>query len=414
VAGKAIVVGGGAIGVASAHYLTQSGWQVTVIDSGEIGKGCSFGNACLITPCHSHPIAGPGVIAQALRWMLKTDSPFYIRPSYAPQLIGWGMSFARHCTREAAHRGFDALAQLSRLSLELFIALHQELDFHFERRGLLHIYLTEKGFEGAKVERDTFEAAKFNVRLLDKKDTLELEPALSDRVLGGLFIKGEAHGYSFGYVQAVADELRKSGVTILENRPVSRIVVEKGRAKGVLVTSPEEAITADIVVLATGSWTPSIAKTTGLSVPLQPAKGYSCTIDTYPGAPLVPLLMPETRVIVTPIPNRLRFGGTLELTGHDLRLNETRYQAVIRAARAVLQQDFEMKNEEPWCGLRPCLPDGLPIIGRVPYIDELIMAAGHAMLGFTQSPATGKIVAEIANGETPSVPIEPFRFERFG
>lgn len=412
-AGKAIVIGGGAIGVASAYYLGQSGWRVTVIDSGEIGRGCSYGNLCLITPCHSSPIPGPGVIAQAVRWMLKGDSPFYIRPSHVPKLIGWGLSFRRYCTKEAAHKGFDALMKLSRLSLELYVDLSQKLDFFFERKGLLHVYLTEKGFEGAKAERDTFEAAEFDVRLLDKKDTLDLEPALSDRVRGGLFIEGEAHGHSFGYVQAVADELRRSGATLLENRPVSRILVDTGRAKGVLVTSPEEEITGDIVVLAAGSWTPSLAKSAGISVPLQPAKGYSCTIDTYPGAPSVPLLMPETRVIVTPIQDRLRFGGTLELAGFDLSLNETRYQAVIRGARAVLKHPFEMKNEESWCGLRPTLPDGLPIIGRVPYLDGLIMAAGHAMLGFTQSPATGKIVAEIANGQTPSVPIEAFRFERF-
>jgi D-amino-acid dehydrogenase len=123
--------------------------------------------------------------------------------------------------------------------------------------------------------------------------------------------------------------------------------------------------------------------------------------------------MPETRVIVTPLQDRIRFGGTLELAGYDLSLNEARYQAVIRGARAVLKHPFEMNNEESWCGLRPVLPDGLPIIGRAPNIDGLIMAAGHAMLGFTQSPATGKIVSEIANDQTPSVPVEAFRFERF-
>jgi len=124
--------------------------------------------------------------------------------------------------------------------------------------------------------------------------------------------------------------------------------------------------------------------------------------------------MPETRVIVTPLGDRVRFGGTLELAGHDLSLDETRYRAVIRGAREVLKTSFEMKNEESWCGLRPCLPDGLPIIDWVPGIGGFLVAAGHAMLGFTQSPGTGKVVAELANGETPSVPLEPFRFGRFG
>jgi D-amino-acid dehydrogenase len=345
--------------------------------------------------------------------MLRKDSPFYVKPSFAPKLIAWGLRFRRYCTKDAAHKGFDALVTLSRLSLQLFEELKQNLDFYFERKGLLHVYLTEKGYEEAKIERDTFKAHGFNVRLLNREEALELEPALSERIRGGLFIEGEAHGHSYGYVQAVAQELEKSGVTLLRNRPVSRILVDEGRAKGVLATSPDEEISADTVVLAAGSWTPSIAKTIGISIPLQPAKGYSCTMDTYPGAPSVPLLMPETRVIVTPLGDRIRFGGTLELTGLDLSLNETRYKAVIRGARDVLKHPFEMKNEESWCGLRPVLPDGLPIIDRVPHIDGLIMATGHAMLGFTQSPATGKVVAEIADRQTPSVLIKAFRFGRF-
>jgi D-amino-acid dehydrogenase len=408
----AVIVGGGAIGVASAYYLSQSGWQVTIVDSGEIGGGCSYGNACLITASHSHPVAGPGVIGQALRWMLLRDSPFYVRPRLDPKLVRWGWSFRKYCNQEAAERGFEALAKLSRLSLDLFEDLGREVDFLYEKKGLLHVYLTDAGFQGATRERDAMEAHGFHAKLMSRVETLDFEPALADRIRGGLFIENEAHGLCLEYVRALARKAESQGARLLTERSVSRILIDDGKAKGVRIEKPDEDITADLVILAAGSWSPSIAKTAGLSIPLQPAKGYSCTFDIYPGAPKVPLLMPETRVIVTPLGDRLRFGGTLELAGHDLSLNEARYQAVIRGGREVLRESFEMRNEESWCGLRPVLPDGLPIIDWAQGVDRLLVATGHAMLGFTQSPGTGKVVAELANEETPSVPLDAFRSNR--
>jgi len=168
-----------------------------------------------------------------------------------------------------------------------------------------------------------------------------------------------------------------------------------------------------ITVLAAGAWTPALATSLGIDIPLQPAKGYSCTIDAFPGSPTMPVFVPGRRVAITPIGDRLRFGGTLELAGFADTLDATRYRAVIEAARLVLGDRLQMKNEEAWFGYRPVTPDGLPVIARAPGIDGLIVAAGHAMLGFTQSPATGKLVAELANGQTPSVPLEPFRLDRF-
>jgi D-amino-acid dehydrogenase len=257
------------------------------------------------------------------------------------------------------------------------------------------------------------EESGFTARLLSRQETLNFEPALNGQVQAGLFIEGEAHGHCYQYVQGMAAEVRGLGGSFLANRAVSRIAVERGRVTRILTTSPEEEIPADLVVLAAGSWTPSLAAPLGIRIPLQPAKGYSCTIDSYPGAPRVPILLPEKRVIVTPLGERLRFGGTLELTGFDLGLNDTRYQAVVRGGREILKEPPHMKNEEAWCGLRPVLPDGLPIIDRARHIDGLIVATGHAMLGFTQSPITGKLVAELANDQTPSVPLAPFRLDRF-
>jgi D-amino-acid dehydrogenase len=199
----------------------------------------------------------------------------------------------------------------------------------------------------------------------------------------------------------------------LTKRSVRRILVEGNAVRGVVVDGPEERVAADTVVLAAGSWSRELARTLGIKIPMQPAKGSSCTIDTYDGAPLVPILNKERRVIVTPLDSRLRFGGTLELTGFDATIHGPRYDAVIRGGHEVLKTPPPMNNEEPWSGLRPVTPDGLPIIDRSPAIEGLIIATGHAMLGFTQSPMTGKLVAELANGEATSISLESFRLDRF-
>lgn len=413
--GRAVIIGGGAIGVASAYFLHHTGWQVTVVDRGEIGRGCSYGNACLITPAHSHPLPGPGVMQQGVRWLFRADSPLYVKPRLDPAFLRWAWQFRRFCTRDASERSARALLALSRMSLDLFedLARAPGPSFFFQRKGLLHVYLTDDAITEARREQEAFKQAGFDARLLSGQETLDLEPALSPHVRGGVHITGEAHGHSFEFVRSLAARLEPRGVRLLTRRAVSGITARGGRIEGVALASPAEHLPADLVVLAAGAWTPALAASLNISIPMQPAKGYSCTVNAYPGSPALPVYISGTRVVITPIGDRLRFGGTLELAGFDERLDETRYRAVVAAATRALNDRLEMKQEESWFGYRPVTPDGLPIIARAAGVDGLIVAAGHAMLGFTQAPGTGKLVAELANGDQPSVPLEPFRLNRF-
>ncbi len=414
---KAVVIGAGAIGMASAYYLQRAGFGVTVVDQGGVGRGAAYGNACLIVPSHSDPLPGPGVIGQALRFLLSSTSPFYVRPRLDLGLAGFFWRFRKHCNRESAERGFEALAGLSLASLDLYqeLTTTKEADFFFRREGLLEVYLTEAGVEIGRRAREAAESHGFPAKLLSKEEALAFEPALSPRVRGGLFIESEAHGFSYGYVEALARTVAARGGKILSHRPVAGLRIDGGHVRGVLLgaTSNAEAIDGDVVVLAAGAWSKRVAQNAGVEIPLQPAKGYSATVDTFEGAPRVPVLIKERRVIVTPLGDRVRFGGTLELTGFDSTIDRARYGAVVKAARETLKSDFPMKNEEAWCGFRPLTPDGLPIISRVNGVEGLIVATGHAMLGFTQSPMTGKLVAEIAKGDSPSLPLGPFRLDRF-
>jgi len=419
--GRAVVVGAGVIGASCAHYLARSGWGVTLVDRGEAGRECSYANACLIVPSHSQPIPGPGVIAQAARWMLVPDSPFYVRPTVVPALLGWFWRFRRACGALSAERGFRALLTLSRASLDLFEETAREIgpEFLYRREGLLHVYLSDDAHRAARDEHAALREDGFQSRLLSREEALEFEPALSRRIRGALFIEGEAHGDCYAYTLALVAGLQARGAHLITGCGVSRILISGGRARAVLLEQPSEEIPADLVVLAAGAWTPALAAPLGLRMPMQPAKGYSATVPAissgvaHPVAPRVPLIVMERRVVVTPLGDRLRFGGTLEMAGLAPGVNPVRYQAVLRAAQEVLASPPPMHQAEAWYGFRPVTPDGLPLIGPAPGIEGLIVATGHAMLGFTQAPITGKLVAEIADGRPPSVPLEPFRPDRF-
>ena len=415
---SAVVIGAGAVGMASAYYLQRAGFAVTVVDRGDVGRACSYGNCCLIVPSHSDPLPGPGVIREALRFLLSSTSPFYIRPRLDPGLAAFLWQFRKHCNRESAERGFHALVGLSRESLALYqeLTASMEADFFFRREGLLEVYLTERGVELGRRSLKLMAEQGFPAKLLSRDEALAFEPALStSSVKGGLFIESEAHGQSFGFVEALARTVEGRGGRIATRCPVVGLRVEGRRVKGIRIGEPpdEEELESDVVVLAAGSWSRRLGEAAGVAIPLQPAKGYSSTVDAFEGAPRVPVYIKERRVVVTPLGDRVRFGGTLELAGFDSTIDRARYDAVVMAARETLKSDFPMKNEEAWCGFRPLTPDGLPIIDRARNLDGLIVATGHAMLGFTQSPMTGKLVAELASGETPSLSLEPFRLDRF-
>ncbi len=415
-AGRAVVVGGGGIGVASAYYLNRSGWNVTLVDKGRIGRGCSYGNAGLIVPSHSEPLPGPGVIGQALRFMTKRDGPFYVRPRLDVGLLRFFWQFRRYCNAPKARRAFSALLGLSAGSLELYEKLRRDgdADFFFERRGLVEVALTDDGVEHFRHAREALDAEGFNTKLLSRDEALAIEPALSPTVRGGLFTEGEAHGSSFAYITSLAATLEKRGACVVTDRAISRIVHDRARHMKGVELDGGETLEADLVVLAAGAWSRTLAKPLGVDIPLQPAKGYSCTIDTFEGAPSYPILVKERRVIVTPLDSRLRFAGTLELTGFDETIHGVRYDAVKRAGCEILNiRRPPMENEEPWSGLRPLTPDGLPIVDWAQPYRGLLVATGHAMLGFTQSPMTGKLVAELASGDEPSISLEPFRLGRF-
>ncbi len=412
-AGRAVVVGAGAVGIAAAYYLTLDGWQVTVVDRTDVGGGCSYANACLITASHAAPLPGPGVVPQVARWILRPDSPVYVRPRLEKGFLSWGLRFVRACRADAHHRGARALQALARWSLQLYDALPEPVRqaFGYRRSGLLNVWLTAEGVRGAAADADALERDGYRVRLLSSREAHELEPALSPQIAGALLVEDDAHGDCHAYVRALAQAAADRGARVLTGVAVSGVAVHRGAVQGVTL-SAGGTVSADVVVLAAGAWTPALLAPLGVRLRVEPAKGYSATLAGVPRAPSVPVYVMERRVAITPLPGRLRIGGTLELAGFREGIDGHRYRAVLAAARRALAEPLPADGSA-WAGFRPLAADGLPAIGPVPGIDGLFVAAGHGTLGFTLSPGTGRAVADLVAGRPPRISLEPFRVDRF-
>lgn len=408
-----LIVGGGVIGVCSAYYLARDGFDVIILEKDQICAGCSHGNAGLVVPGHSIPLAQPGVIAKGLRWLLNPESPFYIKFRPSLDLISWLMKFRAASNMQQVRRSMAVLRDLSYASLALFkeLAAMDGFDFGFQQEGVLSVYLTDKGFEEGAREAQLLREAGIGVKVLDASAMLAIEPSLAPGVVGGVYFSDDAHLIPHAFVRGLAGVAEQMGARIYPSTEVIGFKIE-GRKITAVETTRGNFAPAE-VVLAAGSWSPLLAEALGLKLAVQPAKGYSVTYKLPDLAPRLPLMLAEARVAVTPMADKLRLAGTLELAGFDFSINRRRLDAILRSAAKYLFFEDEPSSVEIWLGLRPCTPDGLPIICRPRGFDNLILATGHGTLGVSLGPITGLLVSQLAARQHTTLDLNPLRLERF-
>jgi D-amino-acid dehydrogenase len=412
---KAIVIGGGIIGLCSAYYLRKSGWDVTVLDNSQEKINCSYGNLGMIVPSHFVPLASPGIVAKGFRWMLNSKSPFYVKPSLDFNLISWGLKFIKNATADNVEKATLPLLQLNLYSKQLFEELSNEpgFDFALEKKGILMYYKTknvaeEEAHLANKAQRMGVEAV-----VLSKKEVEELEPGMELDILGAVHYRCDAHLYPNKLLPQLIQHLQTSGVDVQTNDPVKQIVSGEGKIKKVI--TPSNEYEADVFVLASGAWLNELAKTMDLKIPLMPGKGYTFTYD-HPEKKLnIPAILCEARVAITPMNGHMRYGGTMEIGTPNNKINLNRVGGIVESISKYfpgIKLDLPKENDV-WYGFRPCSPDGLPYIGRSDKIENLLIAGGHSMMGLSLGPATGKIIADIANGKKAELNIMPFNPERY-
>ena len=408
-----LVIGGGVIGVSAAYYLAGRGFDVTLVEAGEIGGGASHGNAGLILSSHILPLAAPGVLGQGLRWLMDSASPFYIKPRLSLDLLLWLWRFRKACSRERADRAIPMMRDLIRLSVDLYSDLSQDqgLDFGYRQAGLLKVFTTSQGMREAYIEADLMHAYGIAAEVLSFAEIRDMGPRLNPTVIGGLFLSGDAHLDPAAFVHRLAKACVERGVDL---RPRTEVFGFETREREIMVvrTTRGEIHPAQ-VVLAGGAWSGRLARDLSIRLPLQPAKGYSLTC-AWAGEPMsMPLFLNEARVAVTPLNDRVRFAGTLELSGLDLSINAKRLDAILKAAHRYLPETDRFEPIEIWRGLRVIAPDGLPIIGRSRKVKNLILATGHSTMGMALGPATGRLVSQIAANDPPDIPSIDLTAERF-
>ena len=412
---KAVVIGGGIIGLSCAYYLRKSGWEVTVVDRTDMLDSCSYGNLGMIVPSHFVPLAAPGMISQGIKWMFNNKSPFYVRPSLNRDLISWGLKFMRSATEKHVEASASHLLELNLFSKKLYeeLALEPGFDFGLEKKGIIMYYKTDKV---AKEEIHLAEKAKslgLDVAALSKDEIQRLEPSIDLDILGGVHYRSDAHLHPNQLIPQLLRSLKIAGAKFKINAAVEHIVKEGKQVKKVITANDE--LETDLVVMAGGSWLPQLTKMAGVSLSLMPGKGYSFTLD-HPKQKLnIPAILCEARVAITPMNGKMRYGGTMEIGPVNSKININRVKGIVESVPKYFRNiNLPMPDQKDiWYGFRPCTPDGLPYLGFAGKLNNLLIAGGHAMSGLSLGPASGKVIAELANKQKTSVDITAFDPSRF-
>ena len=412
---KVVVVGGGVVGACCAYYLAKAGHAVTIVERGRFGSGCSHANCGYVCPSHVLPFAAPGAVWSTLKTLFKRNSPLKVRPGVALANLGWFLGFARKCnTRDmmAAGRAIQALLNSSRALFDELIAA-ERIECEWEQKGLLFVFKSPKHFDHyAHTDELLRREFAMPATRFSSTELAALEPALKEGMAGGYLYESDAHLRPDRLMSELKRVLLALGVEIREHEAARGFAKNADRASA--LQTPTGDILADQFVIATGAWTPQLNAELGCRVPIQPGKGYSVTMPRPAVCPTYPLIFEEHRVAVTPFASGYRLGSTMEFAGYDDTLNRSRLGLLTDAAKVYLRDPLAEPVQEEWWGWRPMTFDGLPIIDRAPAASNVLIAAGHNMLGLSMAPATGKLVAELLGEGKTHIDAAPYAMKRFG
>lgn len=411
---RVVIVGGGVIGLCTANYAALRGHEVTVIDQGEEAhEGCSYGNAGMVVPSHFVPLAAPGMVALGLKWMWNPESPFYIKPRFDLGLWSWGWKFWRAASAEHVKRSAPLLRDLSFASRASFEELAKEFDFGLVQRGLLMLCKTQDALEEEGKMAEEAERLGVPAKVLSAREAGQLDPGVTMDVAGAVYFPKDCHLSPALFMAGLKKVLTEKGVKFAWGTKVASFGRDGARVKCARTSSGEFA--GDEFVIAGGSWSPAIGKDLGIHLPMQAGKGYSVTLTKPRQLPNICAIFTEARVAVTPMGPALRFGGTMEIAGSNEEINWTRVHGIIKSVPNYYPEfsPEDFRDVKPWCGLRPCSPDGLPYVGRWKSYENVCVATGHAMMGLSLGPITGKLMSEVLSGDKTSIDVSLLNPNRY-
>jgi D-amino-acid dehydrogenase len=405
---KVLVLGGGVIGVTTAYYLAGSGHEVTVVDrQAEPALETSFANAGEVSPGYASPWAGPGVPIKAIKWLLMKHGPLVIRPNLDPAMWAWLIKMLRNCTSARYAINKSRMIPLAEYSRDCLRALRAETAIHYDERsqGTLQLFRTQAQLDGTAGDIAVLKQYGVPYEVLDRDGCVGAEPALAavkHRIAGGLRLPQDETGDCHMFTQALAGRAAKLGVQFRFKTTIERLTVDGLRISGVATSAG--LLTADAYVVALGSWSPLLLRPLGISIPVYPVKGYSITVPvTDPDAAPVSTVMDESyKVAITRLGDRIRVGGTAEVSGYSDRLYPARRATLDHSLIELFPRGGNPGEATFWSGLRPMTPDGPPVIGATRY-PNLHLNTGHGTLGWTMACGSGRVLADLLSGRKPEI-----------
>ncbi len=408
-----IIIGGGIIGLCSAYYLQKEGHQVTVVDQFGMDSGASYVNAGYLSPSHIVPLSAPGVMKKGLKWMFNSSSPLYIKPRLESDFLKWVLAFNKSCNANHVKKAIPAIKSISLLSQDLYDDIRQteNFSFHYEKKGLLMLCQTEKMLEEEVKTAHLAKREGLDASEISLQDLKTLEPNVNINVKGATYYKCDSHTTPHEFMIEMKTYLQTVGVQFLLNEKVEDLTVDNGKISE--IKTNKQSLKADEFVLAAGSWSHLLSKKLGIKLLLQAGKGYRINTTQTTGIQ-IPSILTEAKVAVTPMNGFTRFAGTMEIAGINHTINSTRVEAISQATTR-FYPNVELTQQEKQnaaCGLRPVTPDGLPYIGKSSKCENLTIATGHAMMGWSMGTATGKLVSEIISNHPTSLDVNVFTPDR--
>ena len=410
---KIVIIGGGIIGLCTAYYLNEKGHNVTIVDKSDMSSGTSYVNAGYLSPSHLIPLASPDSLKNGLKWMFDSKSPLYIKPRFSLSLLNWMYAFAKSSSNSHVNKSIPLIKDITLLSQKLYDEIKQKSDFnfHYDKKGLLMLCKSQKYLDSESKLVDTAVSHGLNAKMVTKSDLKKIEPNIEIDSIGGSYFNCDFHTTPNEFMSEMKKYLKISGVKIIKNTKITDINIKNGIIKN--INSFENKIYADEFILCAGSWSNLLSKKLNLNLLLQAGKGYSINILDKTKI-TIPAILSEAKVAVTPMNGFTRIAGTMEIAGINKNISKARVDTIVKLSKNYYP-DLKIKSTDinnASSGLRPVSPDGLPYIGRSSKCDNLIIATGHAMMGWSMATATGLIVSEILEKKKLSLNIESYSPDR--
>lgn len=413
-ADRVIIVGAGHIGIACAHYLNAEGYDVTVIDQGSVGGACSGANCGFIVPSHVLPLTTPDALATGFKSVFQPRAAFRVKPQLRPALMRWMLEFARRCNHKDMLKAATTLHALLQASAAEYRELlnDSQLDSDWRDTGMLFVFATHEGLEEFAAT-DTLLTSEYGLSAehIPGDELVTFEPALLDGLAGAWFYEDDSHLRPDRLNASWAKRLADAGVRFIEECSLDSVETNSKDVAG-LVTSTGH-MQAEHYVFAAGAWSGGLASALDCRIPVEPGKGYSVTMTCPDTMPVHPMLMPEKHIGVTPFEDGYRIASMMEFAGFDASIPGFRIRQLQDSARPYLREPVGPEVIDTWYGWRPMTWDSLPIIGRVPGLDNALLATGHNMLGLSLAPVTGKLIADLVLERQTDLPLDAVSPTRF-